>query len=127
MAWEASDRHGFARAAKAGGVEDEQAGGVDAGVHVGQQVGDALVLDDRLVELNPIARVSQRRFKGRTGDAQGLCGDADAAAFQVGQGDGQAFTASPQQIGLGDGAVAQGDRAGVRRRGCPFCVRCDQR
>src|SRR5690606_17739359 len=82
-------------------------------LHVGQQVGDALVLVDRLAELHPVARVDQRRLERRAGNAQRLGGDADTPAFKVGQGDGQALATLAKEVGSGDAAVVEGDRAGV--------------
>ncbi|MNS22375.1 hypothetical protein D3C72_541650 [compost metagenome] len=96
-------------------MQDHQPRSIELHVHVGQQVGDALMLDDRFVKLHTITRVSQRRFERRTGDAQCLRGDADAAAFEVGQGDGQAFAAFTQQVGFGNGAVVEGHGTGVGR------------
>ena len=103
----------FARRPQPRRMEDQQPRGVDLHVHVSQQIGDALVLDDRLVELHPVFRVGQRRFKCCPGDTQCLRGDADASAFKVGQGNRQALAALAEQIGLGDAAVVQRHRAGV--------------
>ncbi|MDT4837894.1 hypothetical protein FQZ97_716370 [compost metagenome] len=72
------------------------------------------MLDDRLAELHPLARITQGRLEGRTGDAEGLGGDADAPAFEVRQGDGQALATLAQQVLFGDAAVGEGHRAGVR-------------
>ncbi len=72
------------------------------------------MFDDRFVELHTFPRIRQRSFEGGAGDTQRLRGDADAAAFQVGEGDRQALAALTQQVGSRDAAVVQGDRAGVR-------------
>ncbi|MNH28241.1 hypothetical protein D3C79_883960 [compost metagenome] len=71
------------------------------------------MFDNRLAELDAFAGIRQRGLEGGTGDAQGLGGDADATAFQVGQGNGQAFAALTQQMILGYRAVVQGHRAGI--------------
>nr|GFA09643.1 hypothetical protein [Tanacetum cinerariifolium] len=76
-------------------------------------IGDALVFDDRLVELHALAGVTQCGFECRTRNAQRLSGNADATAFQVGEGDRQAFAALTQQVVGGDAAVAERHRASV--------------
>ena len=104
----------LARTAQPCGMQDQQACGIEAGLHVGQQVGHALVLNNGLVELHPVTGVGQRRFKGRAGNAQGLGGDTDAPTLQVGQGNGQTLAAFAQQVGFRHAALAEGHGAGVR-------------
>ncbi len=87
-------------------MQDQQARCVEPGMHVGEHVGHALVLDDRLVELDPLAGVAQCRFEGCPGDTQCLGGDTNAPAFQVRQGDGQALASGAEQVGFGNTAVA---------------------
>ena len=50
-------------------------------MHVGQQVGDALVFVDRLAELHPITGVDQRGFERGAGDTQCLRGKGLAIAL----------------------------------------------
>lgn len=50
-------------------MQDQQTCGVYLYLHVGQQVGDALVFVDRFAKLHPVARVDQRRLEGCTGNA----------------------------------------------------------
>ena len=57
------------------------------------------MFDDRLAELDAFAGIAQGSFEGGAGDAQGLGGDADAAAFEVGQGNRQTLAALAEQIG----------------------------
>ncbi|MCY1432089.1 hypothetical protein D9M71_480760 [compost metagenome] len=71
------------------------------------------MLVDRLAELHPVPRVRQRRLERGAGNAQGLGSNTDAAAFQVGQGNGQALATFAKDIGGGDAAIVEGDRAGV--------------
>ncbi|MDT4856415.1 hypothetical protein FQZ97_908040 [compost metagenome] len=68
----------------------------DLGGHVGEAEGHRLVLDDRLAEGLALVGVVARRLEGRAGHAHRLCGDADAAAFEVGQGDAVALALRAQ-------------------------------
>ena len=54
---------------------DEQAGGVDAGLHVGELEGDGLVFDDRLAEGLALLGVVERVLVGGPGDAERLGAD----------------------------------------------------
>ena len=95
-------------------MQDEQSRGVQARVHVGQHVRHALVLDDRLVELNAFAGIAECCLECRAGNAQRLGADANAAAFEIGEGDGQPLAAWAEQVCFGDATVTQGHATGVR-------------
>lgn len=95
-------------------MQDQQACRIDAGLHVGEHIGHALVLNDRLVKLHPVTGVTQCCLEGRTGDAQCLGANADSPAFQVGQGNGQPLAALAEHIGFRHAAAVEGYRAGVR-------------
>src|SRR4051794_13977198 len=69
-------------AAHPGGSPDEQSGGVDLGLHVGEREGDRLVLDDRLAELGPLLGVVEGVLVGRAGDAERLGADHRAARLE---------------------------------------------
>ena len=95
-------------------MQDQQARSIEAGLHVGQHIGNALVFDDRFIKLHAITGIGQCGFKCCTGDPQRLRCNTDATAFKIGQGNRQALATLTQQIGLRHGAVAQRDSAGVR-------------
>ena len=59
-----------------------QVGGFQLGGHVGQFVLHGLVFKDGLAESHALFGVFEGRFKGRTGHAHALAGNADAPAFQ---------------------------------------------
>ena len=95
-------------------MQDEHAGGVDAGVHVGEHIGDRLMLMNLLAELSAVFGVRNGGIKGGAGNTECLRGDTDASAFQIGKRNGEAFAARAEQLGLIDFAVIQNNRAGVR-------------
>src|SRR5665213_3076863 len=64
------------------GPPHQQAGGVDAGLHVGQLEGDGLVLDDGPTEGLALLGVVERVLVGGTGDAEGLGPDRRAGALK---------------------------------------------
>ncbi|KAG1241920.1 hypothetical protein G6F65_023276 [Rhizopus arrhizus] len=66
--------------------------------HVGQPERHRLVLHDGLAERLPVAGVVARAFERRARHADGLRGDADAPAFQVGQRDLVAFAFCAQTV-----------------------------
>src|SRR6476659_643903 len=72
----------LAAAAHPGGAPDEQAGGVDLHLHVGEGEGDRLVLDDRLAELLPLFGVLERVLVGGAGDADRLRADGGSAGLE---------------------------------------------
>src|SRR5947209_2844394 len=61
---------------------NQQTGGVDARLHVGQLEGDGLVLDDRPVELLALLGVVERVLVGGPGDADGLGPDGGASRLE---------------------------------------------
>ncbi|MCY1350752.1 hypothetical protein D9M69_369940 [compost metagenome] len=93
---------------------DHLPGDGDLRGHVGQAEGHGLVLDDRLAEGLALMGVVPCRLEGRTGHAHGLSGDADAAAFQVGQGDTVAISFRAQAQRCRYAHLVQLDLAGVR-------------
>ena len=82
-------------------------------MHIGEHVGDALVLRDRFVELFAFFRVSNRGVECGARDADGLRGNSDAATFEIGQSDTQAFASLAEQIRLGDRAIVKSNRASI--------------
>src|SRR4051812_9273742 len=64
------------------GPPHEQASGVDLELHVGQRERDRLVLDDRLAELDAVARVLERVLVRGAGDAERLGADGRAAELE---------------------------------------------
>ena len=78
-------------------MQHELTRGFELGRHVGQAERDGLVFDDRLAEAAALLRIGERNLVGRAGHADGLRGDADAAAFQIGKRDAVAlaFGAEP--------------------------------
>ena len=62
----------------------QQAGGVDAGLHVGQLEGDGLVLDDGPVELLALLGVLEGVLVGSAGDADRLGADRWPAGLERG-------------------------------------------
>ncbi|MCY1293626.1 hypothetical protein D9M70_428910 [compost metagenome] len=94
---------------------DHLPGDGDLRGHVGQAEGHGLVLDDRLAEGLALVGVVARRLEGRTRHADGLRGDADAPAFQVGQGDAVALPLLAQAQGRRDAHVVELDLAGIGR------------
>src|ERR1700730_11021851 len=73
------------------GVENEAARRGDLRRHIGEAEGHRLLLDDRLAEGLALAGVGEGRLVGRTRHADGLRGDADAAALEVSERDLVAF------------------------------------
>src|SRR5207237_685980 len=91
---------GLAGVALRGGVEYQATGGGNLGRHIGEAEGDRLLLDDRLAEGPALAGVGEGGLVGGARHADGLGGDADAAAFEVGERDLVAFAfAAENQIG----------------------------
>ena len=81
--------------------------------HVGQAKRHRLVFDDRLTEGHPLVGVITRRLERGAGHAHRLRGDADASAFQVGQGNAIAFALLTQaQVGR-NAHVVELELAGV--------------
>src|SRR3989442_2051211 len=66
---------GLARAGHPRGTAHEKPGRVDVGLHVRELEGDALVLDDRPVELPALLGVVERELVGRARDAHSLGAD----------------------------------------------------
>src|SRR4051794_1408419 len=64
------------------GAPDEQAGGVDLELHVGEHEGDRLVLDDLLAELLALLGVVERELVGGAGDAERLGADGRPAGLE---------------------------------------------
>src|SRR5262245_2662110 len=65
------------------------------------------MFDDGLAELPPRFGISERFFIGGARDADGLRRDADAAAFEICEGDRKSFTAFAENPVFRNGAVAQ--------------------
>ena len=95
-------------------VVDEQTRRVDAGMHIGEHVGDRLVLGERNAELLTFLGVGEGRVKGCAGDPQRLGGDADSPAFEVGERDRESLAALSQQVIFRDRTILQRDGASVR-------------
>ena len=68
-------------------MQHQLLGRLDLRRHVGEPERHRLMLDDRLAELDALLGVGQRRVMGGARHADRLGGDADAAAFQVGERD----------------------------------------
>src|SRR5450631_4516613 len=99
--------------AHASRMQDEKPRGVDARVHVGEVVADARVLDQLLAELGAFLRIGERGLERGARDAPRLRGDADPAALEVGERDGEALAARAEQVLFGNGAVPEHDGARV--------------
>src|SRR3954454_19647451 len=72
----------LARPAHPRRAPDEQAGGVDLELHVGQREAHRLVLDDLLAELLALLGVLERVLVGGTRDADGLRANGRAAGLE---------------------------------------------
>ncbi|MNF90364.1 hypothetical protein D3C84_729240 [compost metagenome] len=72
------------------------------------------MLQQRLAERFTLTGVVARHLEGRAGHAHRLRGDADAPAFEVGQGDAVTVTLLAQALGDRYAQVLEGDLAGVR-------------
>ena len=94
-------------------MQDEQTCSVDAGVHIGEHIGDALVLDNLLAKLCTVVGIGECRFKRSTRNAERLCCDADAATFQIGERNRQPLAARAKQMIFGDRTVVEQDRASI--------------
>ena len=103
-------------------MQDQQARRIDAGVHVGQHVGDRLMFADFFAELNPLIGIGEGGFECGAGNTQRLGGDADASALQVGQRNGEPLAARTQQVIFGNGAVFKQDGASVRGADTEFVL-----
>ena len=77
--------------------------------HVGQAELHGLVFIDGFAEAFAFARIAQGRFIRGARHAHGLRGDADASAFQAGQGDLVALPFFANQIFRRDAAVLEQD------------------
>ena len=101
--------HGEARAGVLlpSGFADEEAGGVDFGGHVGEHELNGLELRDGMAEGVALLGVGAGGFEGALGDAEGLRGDADAAAVERGERDFVAFAFVADAIGGGNFAVGE--------------------
>jgi hypothetical protein len=77
--------------------------------HPGEAELHRLVLEDRLAEGDALLGVGERGVEGGAGHADGLGADADAAAFEAGEGDLQALAFVAEQVVGGDAAVLEGD------------------
>ena len=82
---------------KRGGMQHELPRRFELGRHVGQAERDRLMFDDRLAEAAAFLRISDGDVVRRARHADGLRGDADAAAFEIGERDAiaLAFGAEP--------------------------------
>ena len=103
-----------------GGFADEHAGGVEFGGHVGEHELNGLELRNGMAEGEALLRVFGGGFKGALGDADGLGGDADAAAVERGESDFVAFTFVADAIGGGDFAIGEDQFAAGRGANAEF-------
>ena len=90
-----------------GGFADEEAGGVEVGGHIGEHELDGLELRDGMAEREALLGIGAGGFEGALGDAEGLRGDADAAAVERGERDFVAFAFVADAVGGGDFAVGE--------------------
>ena len=106
-------RQGTARVAQRRRVPDELARGFDLRRHVGELEIDRLMLDERLAEARPLARVGERRVERRARHADRLRRDADAPRLEIRERDPVALAFAPEQIRGGHPAVLEDDLRGV--------------
>ena len=95
-------------------VADQLARRFDLRGHVGQAELHGLVFIDGFAETFALACVLQGRFIRGARHAHGLRSDADASAFQAGQGDLVALSFFANQIFRRDAAVVEQDLRRVR-------------
>jgi hypothetical protein len=79
----------------------EQAGGLQAGGHVGQLELDGLVLGDRLAEGDPLLGVGQGGVEGGPGHPHRPGGDVDATELEHAEDLGEAAPRLADQVGGG--------------------------
>ena len=77
---------------------DEKTGSAELGGHIRDLERDALLLADRLAELDAFLGVFHRGLVGALGDAKSLGSNADAAAVQGGHGDLEALSFLAEQV-----------------------------
>src|SRR5699024_756556 len=95
-----------------GGGVDQVLGGVHTGLHLGQLELGVLELGDAAAKLLALLDVGHGLVDGAFRNAQGLGGDADAAAVQGRHGQLEAAALDAQQAVLGDQAVFHDQLAG---------------
>ena len=118
---------GLAGVLAAGGHQVRRAGGLDRGGHVGEQEGEALVLDDRPAERLPLAGVADGDVEGGLREPDGDRADAEAAGVEGGEGDRQAAAALADEPVGRDRDVVQADRRPSSSRSGPSSPRAGRR
>src|SRR5258706_11383456 len=103
----------LSRIAQARRVPDHLSRDLDLGCHVGESEGDRLMLDERLTEGLPLARVPECRIERGSRHAHTLRSDADAAGLEVGERDPVAFALATKQICGGNTTTLLYDLCGV--------------
>ncbi len=102
---------------------EERAGGFDFGVHVGEHPLDGLEFADGFAEGFAGAGVFDGFIEGALGQADGLRGDADAAAIESGESDLQALAFFAEAIGGGNYAIVEDEFRRREKSAGPFCLR----
>ena len=99
---------------------DEQAGGLDIRLHVRKLELCILERADGFTELNALSDILDALLNGALGNAQGLSGDADAAAVQRHHGDLEALVHFAQQVFLRDDHILKNQLPWWRRARIPI-------
>jgi len=90
-------------------VVDQDAGGFDFSVHVGEHPLDGLEFADGFAESAAGAGVFDGLIEGALGKADGERGDADTAVVESGESDLEALAFFPEAGGDGDDAIVEND------------------
>src|SRR5712692_3208251 len=106
-------------------AQREQARRLDRRRHVGQHPLDHLVLADRHAEALALARVAERGLVRRDGDADGLRGDADAAAVDGRHGDLEPLPLLAEPAGRRHAAALEEQLGGVGGADAELVLRLD--
>ncbi len=96
------------------GLIEQRAGGLDFRVHVGEHPLDGLEVGDGLAEGFAVACEFCGFIESGLRKANGLGGDADAAAVECGEGDLQALAFFAEAIGGGYDAIVENNFDGGR-------------
>ena len=108
-------------------MQHELTRGFELGRHVGKAKRDGLMFDDRLAEAAALLRIGERDFVRRARHADGLRGDADAAAFQIGKRDAVALAFGAEPVFHRHVEFVELQLRRCRTPAAPSCFQCGGR
>ena len=97
-------------------MEHELARGLEPCREIGETEADRLMLDDRLAQRRPLARIADRDLQSGLRHAADCAAIPDPPGLEIGERDRIAAPLGAEQQLVGDETVLEAQRAGVRCR-----------